>query len=116
MLIHPLDAAARGIAACDVVRVFNDRGTCLAGAWVTDDVRPGVVVMATGAWYDPLAPGEIGTLDVHGNPNVLTHDGGTSALAQGSCAQSARVEVERWSAALPPLSIHVPPPLNCIPA
>ena len=34
--IHPDDAAARGIADGDVVRVFNDRGACYAGAVVTD--------------------------------------------------------------------------------
>ena len=30
--IHPDDAAARGIADGDVVRLFNHRGACLAGA------------------------------------------------------------------------------------
>ena len=30
--IHPDDAAARGIADGDLVRVFNDRGACLAAA------------------------------------------------------------------------------------
>jgi biotin/methionine sulfoxide reductase len=32
VLIHPTDAAARGVADGEVVRVFNDRGACLAGA------------------------------------------------------------------------------------
>src|SRR3712207_6202293 len=49
--INPVDAAARGIATGDVVRVFNDRGACLAGALVTDAVRPGGVQLATGAWF-----------------------------------------------------------------
>src|SRR5690606_30113904 len=66
--LHPDDARARGIADGDVVRIHNDRGACLAGARLTDAVRPGVVVLATGAWYDPDADG----LDRHGNPNVLT--------------------------------------------
>ena len=39
-LINPVDAEARGIADGDVVRVFNDRGQVLAGAVVTDAVRP----------------------------------------------------------------------------
>ncbi|MDX2222506.1 MAG: molybdopterin-dependent oxidoreductase, partial [Rhodospirillaceae bacterium] len=47
--INPADAAARGIKAGDVVRLFNDRGSCLAGAVVTDSVRAGVVQLATGA-------------------------------------------------------------------
>jgi biotin/methionine sulfoxide reductase len=45
--IHSADAAARGIRNGDVVRVFNDRGSCLAGAVVTDTVRPRVVQLST---------------------------------------------------------------------
>ncbi len=76
------DASARGIRDGDVVRVFNDRGAILAGAVLTDDIRRGVIQISTGAWYDPLEPGVIGSLDKHGNPNVLTLDKGTSRLAQ----------------------------------
>src|SRR5215510_11580182 len=50
------DAAARGITSGDVVRIYNSRGACLAGAVVTDALRPGVVQLATGAWFDPLDP------------------------------------------------------------
>jgi biotin/methionine sulfoxide reductase len=57
LLIHPDDAAARGIADGAVVRVCNERGACLAGVRVTDAIRPGVVQLATGAWYDPEVPG-----------------------------------------------------------
>ncbi|WP_316975580.1 molybdopterin-dependent oxidoreductase [Shumkonia mesophila] len=83
VLINPRDAAARGIAEGQVVRVFNDRGACLAGARLTAAVRPGVVVMATGAWYDPDDPDAPMPIDRHGNPNVLTADVGTSSLGQG---------------------------------
>ena len=34
------DAAVRGIKAGDVVRVYNNRGACLAGAKIDDGVRP----------------------------------------------------------------------------
>ena len=51
--INPADAAPRGIGDGDVVRVFNGRGACLAGALVDAGVMAGVVVMATGAWFDP---------------------------------------------------------------
>src|SRR5439155_4148386 len=68
--IHPTDAERRGIRSGDVVRVFNDRGSCLAGAVVTDAVRASVVQLATGAWYDPLDPADPDAMCVHGNPNV----------------------------------------------
>lgn len=103
------DAQARGIRTGDVVRVFNDRGAMLAGAKVADGMRPGVVQIATGAWYDPLEAGVIGSLDKHGNPNVLTKDIGTSRLAQGCAAQSALVEIERWTGEIPAVTAFNPP-------
>jgi anaerobic selenocysteine-containing dehydrogenase len=59
-LINPADAAARGIADGDVVRVFNDRGQILAGAVVTDAIRPGVLRVNEGGWFDPVDPTEAG--------------------------------------------------------
>jgi len=103
------DAATRGIANGDVVRIYNDRGACLAGAVVTDAIRPGVVQLATGAWFDPLDPAEIGSLDKHGNPNVLTLDKGTSKLAQSPAAQTVLVEVERFDGEVPPITVFAPP-------
>ncbi len=50
LLIHPDDAAPRGIAAGDEVRVGNARGSFLAMAEVADRVRPGVVASAKGRW------------------------------------------------------------------
>ncbi len=107
--LHPNDAAARAISDGDVVRVYNDRGACLAGAHVTDAVRPGVVQLATGAWFDPIDPGEIGSLDRHGNPNVLTIDKGTSRLAQSTSAQTALVEIERYDGELPAITVFTQP-------
>ncbi|HYU12856.1 MAG TPA: molybdopterin-dependent oxidoreductase, partial [Stellaceae bacterium] len=45
--IHPRDAAARGIRDGDIVRLYNDRGACLAGAVLSNALRPGVVQLAT---------------------------------------------------------------------
>jgi biotin/methionine sulfoxide reductase len=107
--LHPDDAAARGISTGDVVRIYNDRGACLAGAVVTEAIRPGVLQLATGAWFDPLNPAEIGSLDKHGNPNVLTLDKGTSKLAQCSVAQTVLVEVERFDGEPPPITVFDAP-------
>jgi biotin/methionine sulfoxide reductase len=109
--MHPEDAAARGLSDGAVVRVFNARGACLAGLRLDSSLLRGVVAMATGAWFDPLEPGVPGSLCVHGNPNVLTPDIGTSRLGQGPSAQSCLVQVERWDDPLPPVRVHAPPPI-----
>lgn len=108
--LNPLDAAARDISDGDVVRILNDRGSCLAGAVISSDVRRGVVQLATGAWYQPLAPDTAGSLEVHGNPNVLTPDHGTSRLGQGPSAHTALVEVERYVEEPPPVTVLTDPP------
>lgn len=102
ILINTADAIERGIADGDVVRVYNERGQVLAGAQLTDTLRRSVVRLSTGAWYDPIVPGG---LDVHGNPNVLTADRGTSRLAQGPSAHSALVQIERYDKPLPPIRV-----------
>jgi biotin/methionine sulfoxide reductase len=109
VLINPQDAAERGISDGDVVRLFNDRGACLAGAVVTDAMSRGVLQLQTGAWYDPDQPGQVGALDRHGNPNVLTLDKGTSKLAQGPISQTTLVEVERWADAVPDIRAYDQP-------
>src|SRR5690606_13909369 len=107
----PDDAAARGLRDGDIARVHNERGALLAGVLVSDALRPGVVTLATGAWYDPLDPADPLSLDVHGNPNTVTNDIGTSSLTQGPSANSCLVEVLRYDGELPPLSVHTPPPM-----
>lgn len=97
--LHPEDAAARGIAAGDLVEVCNDRGRFVAGARLDPDLIRGVAQIATGAWFDPAEPGVPGALDRHGNPNVVTCDKGTSALAQSTSVQTVLVEVRRIAAA-----------------
>ncbi len=93
LVIHPDDAAARGIRDGDVVRVFNDRGASYCGARISDEIRPGVVRISTGAWFDPEHPGTA-TACKHGNPNMLTLDKGGSKLTQGPIAHSCLVEAE----------------------
>ncbi|CAH0313668.1 molybdopterin-dependent oxidoreductase [Roseomonas sp. CECT 9278] len=107
--LNPEDAAERGLKPGDIVRVFNDRGACLGGLRTDPGLMRGVAMMATGAWFDPLEPGVPGSLCVHGNPNVLTADIGTSRLGQGPSAQSCLVQVEAFTEALPPVRAHLPP-------
>jgi len=105
--MHPSDAEVRGLRDGDLVRIFNDRGACLAGLSVDDAVRPGVVQLSTGAWYDP-DPADPGFCR-HGNPNVLTADLPSSTLSQGCTGQLALVEVEAYRGTPPGLSVTRPP-------
>jgi anaerobic selenocysteine-containing dehydrogenase len=54
--IHPRDASTRGIAEGRMVRVFNDRGSFLARARVSDAARPGLVV-GLSIWWAKMCPG-----------------------------------------------------------
>jgi anaerobic selenocysteine-containing dehydrogenase len=53
--IHPADAAARGIADGDQVRIYNGRGSFAAKARVSERVRPGVAA-ALSVWWKKLSP------------------------------------------------------------
>jgi biotin/methionine sulfoxide reductase len=107
LLVHPGDARTRGIADGSIARVYNDRGACLVGVRVSAGIMPGVVRLPTGAWFDPL-PGDE-RLDVHGNPNAVTQDVGTSRLGQGCAAQSCLVELAPWTGNAPPVRAFEPP-------
>ena len=108
VLIHPVDAAERGITDGDIVELFNDRGRCLAGARITAEILKGCVFLWTGAWYDPDydAPQD---RDRHGNPNVLTHDMRTSSLTQSPASHSTMVDMQRYNGVVPDVMVHDQP-------
>jgi biotin/methionine sulfoxide reductase len=107
--MHPEDAAIRAVTDGDIVRVFNDRGSCLAGVVISDVIRRGVVQLSTGAWFDPVLIDGAGDVCAHGNPNVLTADVGSSRLSQGCSGQHALVQVEKFMEEPPELSVLAPP-------
>jgi anaerobic selenocysteine-containing dehydrogenase len=84
--IHADDAAARGISAGDVVRVFNSRGDYRCIADISPRARPGVV-HGLGIWWRKL--GLNGT-----NVNELTHQKLTD-LGRGPTFYDCAVQVER---------------------
>ena len=84
--IHPQDAAPRGIADGDVVRVFNGRGSCRLTARVGPMVASGVVCAEAVRWSKRSPDGQ--------NVNVLTSDRLTD-LGAGATFYSTLVEVER---------------------
>jgi anaerobic selenocysteine-containing dehydrogenase len=84
--LHPHDAAARGIADGDMVRVFNDRGSHQLRARVNGKPRAGVVV-APSVWWKKYSPDG-------GNANNLTSQR-TADLGGGATFYDCRVQVER---------------------
>ena len=72
----------------------------------------GVVNIPTGAWLDPLKNSDISC--IHGNPNVLTNDIGTSKLAQGPSAHTCLVELERFNETPPKISAFDPPKIKVL--
>jgi biotin/methionine sulfoxide reductase len=92
--MNPADAKRLMIEDGETVRLWNERGECLATAALRATVREGVVVLPTGAWFTPT--GNSG-LDISGNPNVLTADIPTSSFGQGCSAHTCLVSVERFA-------------------
>ncbi len=108
--LHPDTAAAHDLAEGDVALLRNARGRTLAGVTLTPGIRRDCIALPTGAWMDVVLL-EDGPIDVHGNPNVLTYDAGSSALSQGNPAHTALVYVSKWDRPLPPVTVFDGPRL-----
>ncbi|KUP21500.1 molybdopterin oxidoreductase family protein [Paenibacillus sp. DMB5] len=83
--IHPLDAAARGIADGDEITVYNARGEVEISAMVTDKMLPGTVI-SQGLWWGGKGRKQ--------RVNVLTPDR-LSDMDGGATFFSATVEVKK---------------------
>ncbi len=91
LLMNPADAAARGLAEGDAIRIFNAlgevRSTVTLGTWI----RPGTVALPKGLWRRHTANGL--------TTNALVSDALTD-LGGGACFNDARVQVERLTPAV----------------
>ena len=84
LLMHPEDAAARGLSDGGEVRIFNALGEVRCGLQVGTWVRPGTVVLPKGLWRKHTANGY--------TANALAPDSLTD-LGGGACFNDARVDV-----------------------
>jgi anaerobic selenocysteine-containing dehydrogenase len=82
--MNPADAADRGLADNDLVRVFNDLGEVQCALRVLPTIRPGTVSLPKGLWRRSTRNGATATALV---PDSLTDIGG------GACFNDARVQV-----------------------
>ena len=90
--LHPSTAAARGIKHGDVVSIFNERGTVLGGAYVTERIMSDVVYIDHGAKWDPIEPG---VLDRGGAINTIVPRNTTSKNAVGHAVSGFLVDIEK---------------------
>jgi anaerobic selenocysteine-containing dehydrogenase len=86
LVMHPGDAAPRGLAHEDLVTVFNDLGQVMCRLRVEETVRRGTVSLPKGLWRRSTLNGATATALA---PDTLTDLGG------GACFNDARVEVEK---------------------
>ena len=90
--LHPSEAEKRGIKNGDVISIYNDRGTVLAGAYITERIMPGVVYIDHGAKWDSIALGEI---DRGGAINTIVPRNTTSKNAVGHAVSGFLAQVEK---------------------
>jgi anaerobic selenocysteine-containing dehydrogenase len=90
--LNPKEAEARGIKHGDIVKVYNERGIVLGGAYVTERLMPRVAYMDHGSRWDPIIPGK---LDRGGAINTITPHRITSKKATGMVVSGFLVEVEK---------------------
>jgi len=84
LLMHPKDAAARGLAGGEV-RVWNERGEVYLPLRITDAVPPGVVASEKGAWLSTSRTGQ--------TISALVSADMRADIAEGACFNDTRVEV-----------------------
>jgi len=95
--MNPADAAARNLKNRDIVELYNDRGSVLGIAQVTERVPAGVIhSYGCSAKYDPLQPGQAGSTDKGGCVNLLTSSRMLSKHAPGMTPNSCLCELRKW--------------------
>ncbi|HET9192600.1 MAG TPA: molybdopterin-dependent oxidoreductase [Vicinamibacterales bacterium] len=85
LLMHPDDAAARGLTDGAAIRVFNELGEVRCNLQVGPWIRTGTVMLPKGLWRKHTANGYTANVLA---PDTLTDLGG------GACFNDARVQVE----------------------
>jgi len=95
--INREDAAARGIRDDELIRLWNNRGSVVCAAQLTDRLRPGVVSASTAsAEYRPAGePGK--STDLGGCINMLNPSKAIARKTHGIRPNTTLIQIERWS-------------------
>jgi len=95
--VNPADAAARGVADGDLVEMFNDRGSVVCAARLTERLPPGTVhSYESAATYDPIGvPGE--SSDRGGCVNLLAPSRMMIRRSHALAVNSCLIDLRRWA-------------------
>ena len=87
----------RGVADDDLIRLWNDRGSVVFAAQVTDRLRPGVVSASTAsAEYRPVGePGN--STDLGGCVNMLNPSKSITKKTHSIRANTSLIQMEKWT-------------------
>jgi trimethylamine-N-oxide reductase (cytochrome c) len=91
--IHPSDAAKRGIKNGDTVKVYNERGAVICGAYVTERIMPGNVLVHHGARADLISINPL--IDRGGAIDLIVPSKPMSRNTVGQVCSGILVEVEK---------------------
>lgn len=105
--INTQDAAARGIADGDLVEIYNDRGTVIAGAVVSDEIMPGVISIYEGCWPSLDSKGRCNS----GLVNFLTSTQKSSGLSQATTANTCLASIRKCEDPEGPNMAYEKPPI-----
>ncbi|WP_120498901.1 molybdopterin-dependent oxidoreductase [Kiloniella sp. EL199] len=105
--INKLDAIERGIKDGDLVELYNERGTVIAGAVVSDEIRPGVVSIYEGAWPQLDSKGRCNS----GLVNFLTSTQRSSGLSQATTANTCLISMRKCEDPESPNMAYEKPPI-----
>ncbi len=91
------DAATLGIRDDDLIRLWNNRGSVVCAAQITDRLRPGVVSASTAsAEYRPAGePGK--STDLGGCINMLNPSKAIARKTHGIRPNTTLIQIEKWT-------------------
>jgi molybdopterin guanine dinucleotide-containing S/N-oxide reductase-like protein len=92
--LNPKDAEQRGIRNGEIVKVINERGIVICGAYVTERLLSGVAYVDHGARCDWIIPGKV---DRGGAINLISPNGITSKHSGGQATSGYLVDVQKIS-------------------
>ena len=88
--LNTVDARNRDIKDNDMIKVYNDRGTIVMPAYVTNRIMPGVVLIHHGGRYIPNDDG----IDVGASPSTLL--GGDFESCTAPARATSLVQIEKY--------------------